>query len=75
LASVGLPLDIAIEINGTVEEVYAALVDQSEIKIQGQLDAMLNFLASKDFLDSWSSEIVFRELAQKSIRYFEASNK
>jgi hypothetical protein len=75
LASVGLPPDIAIEINGMAEEVYAALVDQSEIKIQGQLDAMLNFLASKDFLDSWSSEIVFKELAQKSIRYFEASNK
>jgi hypothetical protein len=75
LTSVGLPPDIAIEINGMAEEVYAALVDQSEMKIQGQLDTMLDFLSSKDFLDSWSSEIVFRELAQKSIRYFEESNK
>jgi len=75
LASIGLPPEIAIEISGAMEEVYKALGDESETKVQAKLDVMLKFLSSKEFLSSWSSEVVFEDLAQKSIKYFESSKK
>ena len=73
LESVGLPSGIAIEISGEIEEVYKALGNESEAKVQARLDEMYKFISSRDFLDSWSSENVYKHLAESTILFFEAS--
>jgi hypothetical protein len=75
LSSVGLPPEIAIEIRGAEEEVYKALGEHSEAEVQAKLNAMSEFISSRDFLGYWSSEVVFGNLAQRSVAYFEESNK
>ena len=75
LESVGLPSEIAIEISGEIGEIEKVLKFESEARIQARLDDMQRFVCSSDFLDYWSSEMVYQQLANSSISFFKPSKQ
>lgn len=75
LESVGLPSEIAIEISGEIGEIEKVLKFESEARVQARLEEMRRFVCSSDFLDHWSSEMVYRHLANSSISFFKASKQ